>query len=118
MNDQTHKLTPEEPFPSDLTVLEDFELELLNSRLHRELDVEYLEVDPQAETESRLAEVNQELDRRERHRAASTEIRTSATITQPATARRGPSRQAGNPDARGGLIPASAGRYSSERKGQ
>jgi hypothetical protein len=66
MNDQTHKLTPDEPFPEDLTVVQDRELEVLNSRLHRELDAEYLQGDPQTETEVRLAEVNEELNVRDK----------------------------------------------------
>lgn len=78
MNNQTHKLTPKEPFPSELSAIEDTDLELLNSRLHRELDAEYLEADPQPETEARLAEVNEELDRREHDQAVSVEFRTSA----------------------------------------
>lgn len=41
------------------------ELEVLNSQLHRELDSEYVQVNPQVETESRLEEVNEELSRRE-----------------------------------------------------
>jgi hypothetical protein len=65
MDNQTYKLTPEEPFPEDLTVVGARELEVLNSRLHRELDAEYLQGDPQTETEARLAEINEELNVRD-----------------------------------------------------
>jgi hypothetical protein len=61
----THWLEPEEPFPEDLTMLSDTELEVLNSRLHRELDEEYGHADPQMETQARLEEVNEELSRRD-----------------------------------------------------
>lgn len=65
MNDHTHRLPPEEAFPEDLAILDDTELEVLNSRLHRELDEEYAHVNPQLETVARLEEVNLELNRRE-----------------------------------------------------
>lgn len=68
MNDRSHRLSPDEPFPTDLTTVQDTELEVLNSRRHRELDSEYLQGDPQMETETRLAEVNEELDVRDHAR--------------------------------------------------
>ena len=74
MNDSnTHRLEPDEPFPEDLTVLSDTELEVLNSRLHRELDDEYAHADPQTETELRLEEVNEELNRRDSGQALAEE---------------------------------------------
>jgi hypothetical protein len=60
-----HRLEPEESFPDDLTMLSDTELEVLNSRLHREMDAEYGQADPQMETQARLDEVNEELSRRD-----------------------------------------------------
>lgn len=60
-----HKISPEEPFPEDLTTLNDTELEVLNSRIHRELEAEYAGGLPDPETEARLEEVNLELNRRE-----------------------------------------------------
>lgn len=60
-----HKIAPEDPFPEDLTALDDTEVEVLNSRIHRELDAEYAEGLPEPETEARLEEVNLELSRRE-----------------------------------------------------
>ncbi|MBG6217532.1 hypothetical protein IWX75_001990 [Arthrobacter sp. CAN_A6] len=59
-------LTPDEEFPEDLTVLDSTEVEVLNSKVHRELDVEYVEYGlPDPETEARLAELTEELDRRD-----------------------------------------------------
>lgn len=59
-------LTPDEEFPDDLTVLDSTEVEVLNSKVHRELDVEYVEYGlPDPETEARLAELTEELDRRD-----------------------------------------------------
>ncbi|MDF9277401.1 hypothetical protein P4U43_06290 [Arthrobacter sp. EH-1B-1] len=62
---RTYRLEPDESFPDDLTLLSDTELEVLNSRLHRELDEEYAHIDTQMETQSRLDEVNEELNRRD-----------------------------------------------------
>ncbi len=59
-------LTPDEEFPEDLTILESTEVEVLNSKVHRELDVEYVEYGlPDPETQARLAELTEELDRRD-----------------------------------------------------
>jgi hypothetical protein len=76
MNDSTHRIGPSEPFPEDLTVLSDTEIEVLNSRLHRELEDEYVHADPKMETELRLEEVNEELNRREGDQARSEESLT------------------------------------------
>jgi hypothetical protein len=60
------RMTPSEPFPEDLNVLVDSEVEVLNSKLHRELDHEYVHEDgPFPETESRLEQVTEELDFRD-----------------------------------------------------
>ncbi|MHA7154668.1 hypothetical protein [Arthrobacter sp. TMN-50] len=65
MNDTTRH-SPDQPFPADLTQLESTEVELLNSRIHRELDSEYVRYGlPDPETEGRLEELTEELDRRE-----------------------------------------------------
>lgn len=72
MNDTTRH-SPDQPFPEDLTQLESIEVELLNSRIHRELDSEYVRYGtPDPETEGRLEELTEELDRREQegYRAA------------------------------------------------
>ncbi|WP_049822659.1 hypothetical protein [Arthrobacter sp. H41] len=59
-------MTPDEEFPEDLTILESTEVEVLNSKVHRELDVEYVEYGlPDPETQARLAELTEELDRRD-----------------------------------------------------
>ncbi|WP_181036307.1 hypothetical protein [Arthrobacter sp. B1805] len=60
------RLTPSEPFPEDLAGLDLPEVEVLNSKIQRELSHEYVhdgEVDP--ETEFRSEELNEELDRRD-----------------------------------------------------
>ncbi|MEG9248370.1 hypothetical protein V6S67_09745 [Arthrobacter sp. Soc17.1.1.1] len=60
------RITPSEPFPEDLNVLMDSEVEVLNSKLHRELDHEYVHEDGSSpETESRLEQVTEELDFRD-----------------------------------------------------
>ncbi|MHA7276350.1 hypothetical protein ACX80O_07460 [Arthrobacter sp. Hz1] len=47
-------LSPEDPFPVDLTSLDDTEVEVLNSRIHRALDAEYRAFGtPDPETEFR-----------------------------------------------------------------
>ncbi|MHA7276319.1 hypothetical protein [Arthrobacter sp. HLT1-21] len=59
-------LAPDEPFPADLTALDQTEVEVLNSRTHRQLDTEYLrDLEPNPETSARLDEVTEELDRRD-----------------------------------------------------
>ena len=65
MNDKT-RLTPEEPFPEDLDDLADGEVEVLNSKVHRQIDEEYLdEGQPHPETEFRKEELDEELDERD-----------------------------------------------------
>lgn len=70
----TTRLAPDEAFPDDLTQLESSEVMILNSRIHRELDAEYVRYGlPDPETEGRLEEITEELDRRENqcHRSSS-----------------------------------------------
>ncbi|WP_104181301.1 hypothetical protein [Arthrobacter sp. B0490] len=80
------RLSPSEDFPQDLTALDLAEAEVLNSRIHRELDHEYAEDGEAApETEFRHEELTEELDRRDRQPGATgagadlaaTELRTS-----------------------------------------
>lgn len=60
------RLTPADPFPEDLTELELPEVEILNSKVHRELAHEYLhDGEPSLETEFRQEELTEELDRRD-----------------------------------------------------
>lgn len=60
------RLTPSDPFPEDLAALDLRQVEVLNSRVHRELDHEYIhDGEPALETEIRLEEINDELDRRD-----------------------------------------------------
>ncbi|MHA7293588.1 hypothetical protein [Arthrobacter sp. HLT1-21] len=59
-------LSPEDPFPVDLTSLDDTEVEVLNSRIHRALDAEYRAFGtPDPETEFRKEFLTEELDRRD-----------------------------------------------------
>ncbi|NOJ60370.1 hypothetical protein [Arthrobacter sp. 260] len=65
MNDKT-RLTPEDPFPEDLDPLADGEVEVLNSKVHRQIDEEYVEQgQPNPETEFRKEELDEELDERD-----------------------------------------------------
>jgi hypothetical protein len=66
------RLTPEEPFPEDLTGLRDEAVEVLHSKIHREIDAEYDELgEIVPETEFRLEELTEELDRRDDEQADS-----------------------------------------------
>lgn len=60
------RLTPSDDFPEDLTTVELPEVEVLNSKVHRELGYEYAH-DGQSsmETEIRHDELTEELDRRD-----------------------------------------------------
>ncbi|WP_299168498.1 hypothetical protein [uncultured Arthrobacter sp.] len=61
------KIHPGDPFPEDLTTLDETAIEVLNSRVHRALDAEYLSLDgPNPETTFRQEEVTIELDRRDK----------------------------------------------------
>jgi hypothetical protein len=59
------RLSPDDAFP-DLTRLPTEAVEVVNSKVHRELDFEYATVgDAHPETEFRLEEINDELDARD-----------------------------------------------------
>ncbi|MEG9249984.1 hypothetical protein V6S67_17985 [Arthrobacter sp. Soc17.1.1.1] len=60
------RLFPTDSFPEDLTALEDIELQVLHSRVQRQVDYEYahdIEVNP--ETDFRAADIAEEFERRE-----------------------------------------------------
>lgn len=60
------RLTPSEPFPEDLTSLDLPEVEVLNSKIERELSHECVhDGEPDPETEFRHEVVAEELDRRD-----------------------------------------------------
>lgn len=60
------RIKPDEPFPDNLNQLEDTQLEVLNSKVHRQLEAEYVEEDgPDPETEHRQEELKEELDDRD-----------------------------------------------------
>lgn len=60
------RIKPGDPFPQDLNLLEDNQVEVLNSKVHRQLEVEYVqEGTPDPETEHRQEELNEELDDRD-----------------------------------------------------
>lgn len=60
------RLRPDEFFPQDLGVLATEDVEVLNSKVHRELEFEYREHGyPDPETEFRLEDLNDELDLRD-----------------------------------------------------
>jgi hypothetical protein len=59
------RLSPDDAFP-DLTQLPTDAVEVINSKVHRELDFEYAtDGDAHPETQFRLGEVNEELDTRD-----------------------------------------------------
>lgn len=60
------RISPDEPFPADLGRLRDQDVEVLNSKIHREIDHEFAtagEID--AETAARKDELDDELDDRD-----------------------------------------------------
>lgn len=59
------RLTPEASFPEDLQELDDVSLHVLHSRLRRQMSAEYAAGLLSWDTEVRLDEVKEELDRRE-----------------------------------------------------
>ncbi|MDQ0734772.1 hypothetical protein [Arthrobacter agilis] len=60
------RLTPSESFPEDLTSLDLPEVEVLNSKIQRELSHDYVsDGGPDPETEFRSEELSEELDRRD-----------------------------------------------------
>lgn len=68
------RITPGDPFPENLNQLEDNQVEVLNSKVHRQIEVEYVEEGtPDPETEHRQEELNEELDDRDLLSEASTQ---------------------------------------------
>jgi hypothetical protein len=66
------KLAPTDAFPDDLALLNDTEIQVLHSRLQRQLDHEYAHAfEAHPETEFRLAEVLEELDHRDSYAPSS-----------------------------------------------
>lgn len=60
------RIRPGDAFPDDLNQLQDHEVEVLNSKVHRQLEVEYVEQGgPHPETEHRQGELSEELDDRD-----------------------------------------------------
>jgi hypothetical protein len=60
------RISPEEEFPEELEDLQDNEVEVLNSKVLRQLDVEYVEEGgPNPETDARKDELDDELDSRD-----------------------------------------------------
>lgn len=72
------RLRPTDPFPEDLHGLSDRTLHVLNSKVHRQLDDEYLQGEPTLETEIRSEELNLELDARESKTLRSYRVRLSS----------------------------------------
>lgn len=64
----THKLrlTPDDPFPDDLEKLPDEKLQVLDSQVQRQLDLEcVVDKEPHPETEFRHYELDEEFEQRE-----------------------------------------------------
>lgn len=60
------RLSPTDSFPEDLPTLEDTDLQVLHSRVQRQLDYEYVhELEAHPETQFRITEIAEELERRE-----------------------------------------------------
>jgi hypothetical protein len=84
------RLTPSESFPEDLASLELPEVEVLNSKIQRELSHEYVhDGEPDPETEFRHEEVVEELDRRDAVDGSAAaplphSVKLTADITLPA----------------------------------
>ncbi len=71
-------LPPEEGFPQDLSKVPDTELEILNSRILRQVEREYLQLGlPDPETEFRSEELRIELDARDAKDSVSGEVQPS-----------------------------------------
>jgi hypothetical protein len=65
MTDKLH-LTPEDQFPADLSIVPDQELQILDSRVQRQLDREYVsEGGPNPETEFRHYDLDEEFQERD-----------------------------------------------------
>lgn len=60
------RLSPFDVFPEDVTTLQDVELQVLHSRIQRQLDYEYAhDYDAHPETVFRAADIAEEFERRE-----------------------------------------------------
>lgn len=60
------RIKPEDPFPADLNQLADHQVEVLNSKVHRQIDAEYVQQgEPHPETAHRQEELDEELDDRD-----------------------------------------------------
>jgi hypothetical protein len=60
------RLSPADPFPADLSVLSDADVEVLNSKVQRQLGYEFVSDGlSNPETEFRAEELTEELDRRD-----------------------------------------------------
>ena len=59
------KITSSQPFPASLRALPDRALHVLNSKVHRAQDAEYLLGASEMETEFRKEELREEISRRE-----------------------------------------------------
>ena len=60
------RIAPTDSFPEDLTDLRLDTVEVLNSKVHRQLDKEYVEEGlPHPETDARHEDLTEELDRRD-----------------------------------------------------
>ncbi|WDF32728.1 hypothetical protein PTW37_12795 [Arthrobacter agilis] len=60
------RLNPEKDLPEDLSSVDRDELDILNSRNHRDRDLQYIrDGDVDAETEGRHHDLREELDRRQ-----------------------------------------------------
>jgi len=70
MNDSS-RMEPDARFPQDLGQLTASEVEILNSKIHRQLDHEYVQDgEPDPETAGRHEELTAELNRRDRDATA------------------------------------------------
>ncbi len=69
MGDRT-RIAPDDEFPAELGDLQDEDVEVLNSKVHRQLDKEYVEEGgPNPETDARKDELDDELDSRDEEKA-------------------------------------------------
>lgn len=65
MSEKLH-LTPEDDFPQDLSVVEDRDLQVLDSQIQRQLDYEYVaQGEPNPETEFRHYDLDEEFSERD-----------------------------------------------------
>lgn len=66
MSEKLH-LTPADEFPDDLGIVSDNDLQVLDSRIQRQLDYEYIaEGEPNPETEFRHYDLDEEFDERDK----------------------------------------------------